>query len=245
MPRTNNPYLPMLRSPAANSFASLVDPVSPVRPSRRSSPRKTPSPNRKARSSVSISIFGAFFNTVKGKKHSGPQLRSPNRSPAGSGSKNTAILRKMPSFPGLRNRSQLRSPLQRRRIHVSQISAPHSSWKHSPTFECFDLAGADADMDSAEPSVENDEAGDEGQYVTVMPRRRFLSVTSSPDPFRTPPRTPATAPPLSPVEFNGSPESIRSRRRRDRERSFIKSLQILGVEATGAASQQYARAWDL
>ncbi|KAF5381632.1 hypothetical protein D9615_005542 [Tricholomella constricta] len=219
MPRANNPYLPILHSSAANSFASLIEPLSPVRPSRRASPKKTPSPGRKARSSVSTSIFGAFVNTLKGKRRA-KQQRSPTRSPAGA---SALVIRKMPSSPGLTRRRR-------------QASLPYTPSKFPD----------DTDMGfAAGPGPEDDEAGDHAQYITVMTRRRRLTIATSPDPFKTPPRTPIRAPPLSPVELNESSESVRNRRKRDRERSFAKSLQILGVEAGSAVRQQYGSVWEV
>ncbi|GLB41172.1 hypothetical protein LshimejAT787_0903870 [Lyophyllum shimeji] len=89
MPRTTNHYLPILRNLAATSFTSLGSPLSPVSPtcSRRASPKKTPSPQRKSRSSTSTSVFGKVVEKLKinpkgrAKTASGPAPKSPLRSP--------------------------------------------------------------------------------------------------------------------------------------------------------------------
>ncbi|KAG5636377.1 hypothetical protein H0H81_008269 [Sphagnurus paluster] len=229
LPRSStNPYLlPTFHSPAGSSLASLIEPLSPIRPpSRRSSPKKTPSPPRKARSSASSSIFGAFVSALKGKKRVGPQHRTPPRADTRNGH-SAAALRKMPSCPGGGTTWDQRFLQRRRRLLV-----PPSPVKYD-----------DMDIDMA---VGDD--GDGAQHV-VAHRGMLNFASSSPDPFGTPPWTPTEAgmraPPLSPVEMNGSPDSVRSRRRRERERSAVKSLQILGVEASGAVRQQYGQAWEV
>ncbi|KAG6856522.1 hypothetical protein H0H87_003610 [Tephrocybe sp. NHM501043] len=213
--RSSNPYRRTIYSPSL---------VSPVRAASLS-PRNTPSPKRKGRSSASASIFTSFVRALKIKpkgKKPVPKLGSPisiNSTTAMSLKRdgyNKQGLQRVRSVPAAANWNLYtpQRPVQRR------VSSPGD------------------DMD-----INGDQDASPVQVLSYDPQE---------DPFATPPRTPVT--PLLSKGLNSvgtpdnSPESARSRKRRAVERSRLKTLQLLGPDACMAVRDRFGdakRAWEV
>ncbi|KAF8066888.1 hypothetical protein FPV67DRAFT_1496862 [Lyophyllum atratum] len=221
----NNHYLPILHSPASHSLSRYPGSLSPVSPhfGRRPScsPKKTPSPPRKTRSSTSASTAGKFMNKLKsGAKVLRLLPKSPVRPGAGG------ALHKKRSFAGV-GWWEEHSP---QRLHNLRIAELRRLRDARPAM----IANGEREWDDGEDRWN----GDEDMLVQVL---EFGPQAT--DPFATPPVTPTHVVPLSPTGLNmivprdADSDSLRSRKTRAVERKSTKLERTLGPESIDAVAE--------
>ncbi|KAG6889547.1 hypothetical protein C0995_016674 [Termitomyces sp. Mi166 len=208
--RTNTCRRRTVRSPRMVSHPSL-------------SPKTTPSPKRKARSSASTSVFTSLISALKLKskgKKPAQKLPSPAR----------------PAVPISPNEERHAKPGLQRACSVPVIGTQKHITRRQRNASSNDSMEVDSD----------EEVGKE-----VCPTQ-YLYYDVSENPFATPPCTPATplSPMMLDNDVEtpaSSPDSTKSRKRRAVERSRMKTLQFLGPEAHMAISEQYGdvRRWEV
>lgn len=196
-------------------------------PSPRRSPlKKSPSPlakNVKRRSSASTSLFGSFVRSMKIKPKKG------GKSPRRSGS-----IFRMRSMPGISRWAEI-SPKRERHRLIDERRKQRAT------------GGSPRRVDDAMTVDNQSECGDEDMELgpaQFLPAMWHAGSRNSLDPFKTPPCTPTedvygtVDAPL--LYVDNTPDSMRSRKRA--ERSRMKSLQILGPEASGAVREKWEKA---
>lgn len=222
MPRNSNHYLPIFQNLASTSLSSLARPLKPTSPSygRRTSPKKTPSPQRKSRSSTSTSVFGKVMERLKiNSKGRKTAPKSPLRSPG---------LRGKRSFSGV-GRWEEHSP---QRLHQERLA---------------ELRRLRAERRAIEMNAEDRDRHDDAQaqYLTTL----WITDPFKTPPC-TPTDAPPLSPVEMNGAASDSPDSARSRKRQAEkvvqvQRSGMKLLQTLGLDAREAVLEQCRKALEV